>query len=105
MSGCNRQIRIDDFKWYELPVKWGMLLFGWKGYTAPVKYIYFIGVPTRRLKKHECKHSEQMSIEGALKYHIVYFYHFIKGLILQKGFKQAYLDIPYEIEARKAEDV
>jgi len=104
MIECNRTIKIDDFKWYELPIKWMMMLFGWKGYTAPIKYIYFIGVPSRRLKKHECKHAEQMKEDGIVKYHIVYLYHFIRGLLAFKGIKRSYLDIPYEIIARKAEN-
>ncbi len=105
MEECDRIIKIDSFKWYELPIKWMMLLFGWKGYTAPYKYIYFIGIPSTQLKKHERKHPEQMKRDGVFTYHIVYTYHFIKGVVLLKGFKQAYLDIPYEIEARKAENV
>jgi len=101
---CNRQIKIDDFNWYELPIKWMMLLLGWSGYTSPSKYIYFIGIPSRRLKKHECNHAERMEEDGWIKYHIVYFYHFVKGLALLKGIKQSYLDIPYEVEAREAEN-
>ncbi len=105
MTGkCDRIIKIDNFKWYELPIKWMMMLFGWTGYTAPYRYIYFIEVPSRRLKKHECKHAEQMSTSGALKYHAVYLYHFLKGLVYWRSFKLAYLEIPYEIEAREAED-
>lgn len=99
-----RIIRIDDFKWYELPVKWMMMLLGWRGYTSPSKYYYYIGVPTVQLKRHEKQHGVQMYRDGTVTYHFVYAYHFTKGIVQGKGIRQAYLDIPYEIEARESEN-
>ncbi len=99
-----RIYRVDDFKWYELPIKWFMKLAGWTGYTSPHKYYYFIGVPSVQLKRHENQHGVQMYRDGTLDYHLTYGGEFIKGVFQGKSFRQAYLDIPYEVEARTAEE-
>ena len=97
------KIKINQFKWYELPIKWFMWWFGWTGYTAPTKTIYFTIEPPIWLIRHEMTHVAQMERDGVLKYHAVWLYWFVHGLVNGKGASKAYLDIPYEIEARAAE--
>jgi len=95
--------RIDEFKWYEMPLKWFMLWAKWTGFTSPHKYYYYIGVPSDRLKKHEYQHGVQTYRDGALMFRLISTYEFIKGLFKYRSFESAYLNVPYEIEARWAE--
>lgn len=98
--------KINNFKWYELPIKWLMKLFGWGGYTSPFKIIYYTKIPSRRLIRHENTHMKQMEKDGRVKYHAVWGYYFLYGWLVQwKSAKQAYEDIPYEVEARASENI
>jgi len=97
------KIKINSFAWYEKPIKWFMGIFGWEGYTAPTKTIYFTVNPSDRLLRHEKMHVKQMEKDGIIRYHIKWFYEFIAGLFSGKSIKESYLDISYEIEARAAE--
>lgn len=49
----------------------------------------------QKLMRHETKHIEQMDRDGRAVWLVKYFYHW---------YKYGYSNIPYEIEARKAED-
>lgn len=51
---------------------------------------------------HEMTHIDQQREEGLLRYGAKYTLYFLRGLFETFSFKQAYLEIPYEREARRA---
>jgi hypothetical protein len=59
--------------------------------------------PSRSLIKHELAHVRQMKDEGSLKFMVKYGYFYGCNLMKFKDHQLAYHQIPYEIEARKAE--
>lgn len=61
-------------------------------------------IDNQRIIKHEGHHIDyQMKRDGKIKYIKNWTFGFIKNLIKYKNVKKAYKNIPYEIEARKAE--
>jgi len=56
-----------------------------------------------KLRRHEKEHVKQYRQNGLIKFLFCYFYEYIKNLIKYRSHKKAYLNISYEIEARKAE--
>lgn len=67
--------------------------------------IYFLkrkSMVSKKLFRHELVHVEQQEREGVLFY-IRYICEYLKNLIKYKNHTRAYLNISYEIEARKAE--
>ena len=56
-----------------------------------------------RLRRHEEEHVRQQEKEGAIRFKLKYFAEYIKNLIKYRNHNQAYLNISYESEARKAE--
>lgn len=59
--------------------------------------------PSPRLLKHEVEHSKQYKEHGIIGFLFLYTIRFLEQLVVHKNFKKAYLNIPFEIEARKAE--
>lgn len=59
--------------------------------------------PSPRLLAHEAKHCEQYKEHGIIGFLFLYLLHFIKEFLKCGDFKKAYLNIPFEIEARRAE--
>lgn len=55
------------------------------------------------LRRHELVHIKQYAKYGVVGFLSIYSYHYLKGRINGKSHWGAYLDIPFEVEARKAE--
>ncbi len=55
------------------------------------------------LRRHEMKHVEQYEKYGLLGFLVLYLTWYLIGRLQGKDDLQAYLDIPFEVEARKAE--
>lgn len=51
------------------------------------------------LVRHELVHIEQIKKEGALKFYFNYLFQYLKNRIHGMKHKDAYLNIPYEVEA------
>lgn len=51
---------------------------------------------------HEMEHMRQQQEIGLLLFGVKYTFYLLRGLLKTFSFKQAYLAIPYEIEARQA---
>lgn len=58
---------------------------------------------TQRLRKHEAKHVQQYKDYGIFCFLVLYFYWYLLGRLQNKTHYKAYYDIPFEVEARKAE--
>jgi len=58
-----------------------------------------------RLRRHEKEHVKQYEQNGIIKFLFCYFFEYIKNLIKYKSHRKAYLNISFEIAARKAEQV
>jgi len=58
---------------------------------------------TKELRRHEQKHFEQVAMLGWFYFYFTYLGYYFIGLAKYKSHNQAYLNIPYEIEARGAE--
>jgi hypothetical protein len=56
-----------------------------------------------RLYAHEMKHVEQILRDGWGLFYAKYLYFYAMNLLIFRDFREAYLQIPYEIEARAAE--
>lgn len=56
-----------------------------------------------RLHRHELKHIEQYQQYGIVGFLAIYILHYTKGRLQGLGHWDAYLRIPFEVEARKAE--
>lgn len=52
---------------------------------------------------HELAHIAQIRREGILTFYSKYLWYYFKNLRRYRNSHQAYLNIPYEIEAREAE--
>lgn len=78
---------------------WYMDFFDYDGLTTFWETIYYKDLRAMndtRLVKHELMHAEQMKRDGKIKYHLKYaWYSIIYG----------YWHNPYEVEARKAENL
>lgn len=66
--------------------------------------IFCRGRATPRLIRHESIHVAQYRELYYLGFLCLYFWFWLKGLCVHKSFKLAYLDIPFEQEARFGED-
>ena len=79
------------------PIKWFMEACGFAGWTSFWDTIYVLpGYETNeRLLRHEMKHLEQIERDGILKFSVKYLWWLAR---------YGYLNNPYEIEARKAEE-
>lgn len=55
------------------------------------------------LRRHEAKHVEQYKDYGIFCFLVLYFYWYLLGRLQNKTHYKAYYDIPFEVEARKAE--
>ena len=53
---------------------------------------------------HEMTHFNQVEDVGWFSFYISYLCYFFAGLLRYKSWQKAYWEIPYEIEARRAED-
>ena len=56
-----------------------------------------------RLLKHEAEHSKQYKEHGIIGFLFLYTIRFLEQLVIHNNFKKAYLNIPFEVEARKVE--
>ncbi len=65
-------------------------------------YYYSENLISDGLDAHEMEHIKQQQREGLLIFGVKYVFYFLTGLFKSLSFKQAYLDIPYEVEARQA---
>lgn len=66
-------------------------------YTSPK------GSAPEWLRRHEHMHVEQYKRYGIFCFVVLYFYWYLSGWFQGKSPTQAYYDIPFEVEARKAE--
>ena len=60
-------------------------------------------VRSLRLIKHETQHIVQRNAEGLLKFYFKYLCFYVFNLLKYRNHTLAYMQIPYEIEAREAE--
>ena len=51
---------------------------------------------------HEMVHVKQIEQDGFFKFYTLYLFYYLKNRYNSMTHKQAYLNVPYEIEARKA---
>ena len=58
-----------------------------------------------KLRRHEKEHVKQYQQNGLIKFLFCYFFEYIKNLIKYRSHKKAYLNISFEIAARKAEQM
>ena len=58
---------------------------------------------SERLRRHEEKHRKQQKEDGYIRFKVKYGLSFMKNLIRYRNFRMAYYKIPYEVEAREAE--
>jgi len=84
---------------------WLPRLLGVAGVTIGknIYYRYHKELVPERLRRHEKEHVKQYQQNGIIKFLFCYFFEYIKNLIKYRSHKKAYLNISYEIEARKAE--
>lgn len=73
-----------------------MKFYGWTSFWNTIYYLDEESFKNYRLYKHEMKHIEQMQKDGKFVFGVKYLY-FISTV--------GYENNPYEIEARKAEEV
>lgn len=76
-----------------------MNFWGFDGLATPWNTIYYkdaVAMSNKRLVRHEKKHIEQMDRDGKFKYMLLYNWYW-----LTVGYEKN----PYEVEARKAENV
>ena len=59
--------------------------------------------PSKRLLKHEAEHCKQYKEHGIIGFLFLYLLHFVREYLKCGNMKKAYFNIPFEIEARKAE--
>jgi hypothetical protein len=52
---------------------------------------------------HELVHFEQIQSDGILKFYTKYILFYLLGLVLYRNHMEAYMNIPYEVEAYRAE--
>lgn len=57
-----------------------------------------------RLRRHEEEHLKQAREAWVIGFYVMYFVYYLKNRAMGQPHYQAYLNIPYEIEARKAEN-
>lgn len=55
------------------------------------------------LLRHELEHCYQVRRQGFLKFYLSYLYFYIRGRLRYRHHALAYRNIPYEVEARRAE--
>ena len=70
------------------------------------QHVFYTDIKARvsdRLRRHEKKHVMQYKRDGIIKFLSRYFYEYLKNRIKGMSHGKAYLNISYEIEARKAE--
>lgn len=66
--------------------------------------IYYVDKnPPDYLRRHEEKHVEQYAEYGLMGFLFIYLYHYLMGRVRGLGHWEAYAEIPFEVEARRAE--
>jgi hypothetical protein len=95
----------------EIKVKYGSsipyYLGGMAGITLyPYVFIIFPETDPRTptLLKHEMVHVEQIQRVGVFKFYLTYFIDYVINLFKYRNHQQAYLNIPYEVEAYKRQE-
>lgn len=68
-------------------------------------FVLYRTTPSKALVRHEMKHIEQVESNGFFRFYMSYIVYTLSGVLQGKTFRQAYLDNPYEVEARKAEKI
>lgn len=66
-------------------------------YTSPK------GSAPEWLRRHEHVHVEQYKSYGIFRFLMIYFYWYLRGRLSGLSHYRAYYEIPFEVEARKAE--
>lgn len=66
-------------------------------------FIFYHGKPSLILRKHEMIHVEQIRSIGFIRFYLSYILFYLAFLLSGKSSKDAYLAIPYEVEAYKKE--
>ena len=74
-------------------------LFGYSMTLYP--FILYVGVPTETIRKHEMVHVKQIQTLGVLYFYVTYLNYYIKGRMSGLNHNDAYMAIPYEVEAYK----
>lgn len=70
------------------------------GYTITLyPFIFYIGVPTAELRKHELTHVEQIRSIGFISFYTSYIGYYVCNRLSGMNHAEAYLKIPYEQEA------
>jgi len=55
------------------------------------------------LLRHELIHQEQMDRHGLVSFYLIYLFDYFRNLIRFQNHRRAYLEIPFEVEARRGE--
>lgn len=82
---------------------WLPVLLKTDGVTLGNHIYYKSPNPPHQLKKHELKHVDQYSERGIAIFLFLYLVEYCIGRLRGLDHQQAYLNISFEVEARKAE--
>lgn len=66
-------------------------------------FILYVGKPSESVRKHELAHVEQIKQWGVLNFYRLYIMYYISYRFAGMTHERAYLNIPFEIEARQKE--
>jgi hypothetical protein len=77
--------------------------FSIDGVTLCFLIVTWIRNPSAKLLRHEQEHVKQWKASPFL-FHFRYFSDMLRGVLLGMSWREAYLAIPYEVEARKASE-
>lgn len=75
----------------------GVTIYNHIFYSLPEELVY------TRLRRHEMEHVKQYKRDGFFRFLLRYFYEYFINRFKGMSHYEAYLNISYEIEARKAE--
>lgn len=82
---------------------WLPVILKTHGVTIGRTIFYINSNPPQVLRKHELKHVDQYEKRGIVKFLFLYIAEYCVGRFRGLNHQQAYLNISFEIEARKAE--
>lgn len=68
-------------------------------------FVLYVGIPEKEIIKHEFAHVEQIKKYGFVFFYVSYLYFYIKNRLSGQNHMTAYLNIPYEIEARNLQKI
>lgn len=66
-------------------------------------FVFFAGVPTRDVIAHEMCHVDQIEKTGVIRFYVSYLLYYFAERLRGRLAVEAYMNIPYEEEARAAQ--